>query len=214
MSRLAPLALGLSLGMSALVALSLPALARGGHGGGGGGHGGGGGRGGGISMGGGGGGFGVGRFGGGGGGFGGAGFTGARMGMVSMRPGFTGRPGFAPRVGFAGARFAPGFSPRARFIGRPGYLGRPFRPVRWDRWGQRRWWGPGIGVGLATGGFWGWDDYYANPYVNVGYDVGIGGIGGFCATPVRTCQLIDVAPIGTGCSCQVSGGRARGVVSP
>ena len=164
-----------------------------------------------MSMGGGGG-FGVGRFGG-GGGFG-AGFGAPRMGMVSMRPGFAGRPAFAPRVGFAGARFAPGFSPRAGFIGRRGFVGRPFQRARWGRWDHRRWWGPGIGVGLATGTFWGWDDYYANPYINVGYDVGIGGLGGFCATPVRTCQLIDVAPIGTGCSCQVGGGRARGVVSP
>ena len=173
-----------------------------------------------MSMGGGGG-FGVGRFGG-GGGFGGAGFGGARMGMVSMRPGFAGRPGFvgrtgfAPRVGFAGARFAPGFSPRGRFIGRPGYAGRPFQRARW---GHRGWWRPGIGVGigLASAPYWGWDDYYASPFFNVGFDAGydgFGGIGGYCATPVRTCQLINAAPIGTGCSCQVSGGRARGVVSP
>ena len=211
MSRLAPLALGLSIGMSALVALSLPALARGGGpGGGGGGHGGGG-RGGGMSMmGGGGGGFGVGRFGGGGGRFAGGFVGGPRVGLAAMGM----RPGFAGRPVFAGARF----SPRPGFIGRPGYWGRPINRVRW---GNRGWWRPGLGVGLGVGlasaPYWGWDDYYASPLINVGFEggyAGFGGIGGFCATPVRTCQLIDVAPIGTGCSCQVSGGRARGVVSP
>ena len=156
-------------------------------------------------MGGGGGGFGPGRFGG-GGGFAGGFVGGPRVGLAAM----TVRPGFAGRPIIAGGRF----SPRPGVIGRPGAWGRPYNRVRWNGWDRRRWWGPGIGVGLATGAFWGWDDYYANPYINVGYDVGIGGLGGFCATPVRTCQLIDVAPIGTGCSCQVGGGRARGVVSP
>jgi hypothetical protein len=156
-------------------------------------------------MGGGGGGFGPGRFGA-GGGYAGGFVGGPRVGLAAM----TVRPGFAGRPIIAGGRF----SPRPGVIGRPGAWGRPYNRVRWNGWDRRRWWGPGIGVGLATGAFWGWDDYYANPYINVGYDVGIGGLGGFCATPVRTCQLIDVAPIGTGCSCQVGGGRARGVVSP
>ena len=166
-----------------------------------------------MSMGGGGGGgfggrggFGVGRFGGGGGGFAGGFVGGPRVGLAGMGM----RPGFAGRPIVAGGRF----SPRPGVIGRPVNWARPYHHARWDRWGHRRWWGPAIGVGLATGGYWGWDDYYANPYINVGYDVGVGGLGGLCATPVRTCQLIDVAPIGTGCSCQVSGGRARGVVSP
>jgi hypothetical protein len=159
-----------------------------------------------MSMGGGGGGFGVGRFGG-GGGF----AAGPRVGMAGM----------GVRTGFTGARFAPGFSPRAGFIGRTGFAGRPVAFNRFNRvrWGQRGWWRPGIGVGigLASAPYWGWNDYYDAPLINVGFDggyAGFGGIGGFCATPVRTCQLIDVAPIGTGCSCQVSGGRARGVVSP
>ncbi len=158
-----------------------------------------------MGMGGGGGGFGVGRFG--GGGFGG-GFVGApRVGLAGMGM----RQGFAGRPIYAGGRFTP----RAGFIGRPGNWGRPYNRVRW---GNRGWWRPGLGVGigLAAAPYWGWDDYYADPFISVGYDagIGIGGIGGFCATPVRTCQLIDVAPIGTGCSCAVSGGRARGVVSP
>ena len=40
------------------------------------------------------------------------------------------------------------------------------------------------------------------------------GIGGYCSTPVRTCQLINVAEVGSGCSCSVAGGRARGAVVP
>ncbi len=189
MSRLAPIALGISMGCSALIALSLPALAqRGGHGGG---HGGGG-----FSRGGGS--FGVGRFGGGGGGFAPA-FSASRVGMVGMRPGFTPRPGF---------------------IGRPGFAGRPVAFNRFNRtgWRNRGWWGPGVGLGLGLGlasaPYWGWDDYYSSPYIGVGFDAGIGGIGGFCSTPVLTCQLYDLAPVGTGCSCRTPVGRARGVVSP
>ena len=211
MSRLAPLALGFSIGCSVLMAMSLPALAQrgghgGGHGGGGGGfsHGGGGGFGGGGS-------FGVGRFGGGGGFAPSVGLGASRAAMVGMRPGFVGRPGLAPRVGF---------TPRPGFIGRPGFAGRPLAFNRYNRfnrvgWRHRRWWPTyGVGIGLASGPYWGWDDYYSSPYIGVGYDVGYGGIGGFCATPVVTCQLLDVAPIGTGCSCRTSVGRARGVVSP
>ena len=36
--------------------------------------------------------------------------------------------------------------------------------------------------------------------------------GGYCATSVRTCALTSAAPVGTGCSCRTSGGRARGSV--
>jgi hypothetical protein len=39
------------------------------------------------------------------------------------------------------------------------------------------------------------------------------GNGNFCETPVRTCQLRTRAPVGIGCSCRVSGGRARGIVA-
>ena len=40
------------------------------------------------------------------------------------------------------------------------------------------------------------------------------GVGDFCSTPVRTCQLIHASYVGAGCSCQVPGGRARGSVTP
>jgi hypothetical protein len=40
-------------------------------------------------------------------------------------------------------------------------------------------------------------------------------LGGYCATTVRTCALVNPATVGTGCSCRTSGGRARGsVVGP
>jgi len=38
------------------------------------------------------------------------------------------------------------------------------------------------------------------------------GSGNYCATPVRTCLLYERGWLGTGCSCKVYGGRARGFV--
>ncbi|PTM43533.1 hypothetical protein [Bosea sp. 124] len=108
-----------------------------------------------------------------------------------------------------------------------GGWGRPY--VR-SGWGWRRGWGhPGYYRGWDSG--WGWgaaglvagaaigaaavSPYYADPYVyryRVYAAPVSGAIGGYCATPVRTCQLIDLAVIGGGCSCRVAGGRARGTV--
>ena len=36
--------------------------------------------------------------------------------------------------------------------------------------------------------------------------------GNYCATPVRTCLLYEPGWLGTGCSCRVYGGHARGLV--
>jgi hypothetical protein len=41
---------------------------------------------------------------------------------------------------------------------------------------------------------------------------GVAGSGNYCATPVRTCLLYEPGWLGTGCSCRVYGGRARGFV--
>jgi hypothetical protein len=41
---------------------------------------------------------------------------------------------------------------------------------------------------------------------------GVAGSGNYCATPVRTCLLYEPGWLGTGCSCWVYGGRARGFV--
>lgn len=53
--------------------------------------------------------------------------------------------------------------------------------------------------------------YYAEPYYAAPVS---SGIGNYCQTPVRTCQLINPADLGAGCSCRVAGGRARGSVIP
>jgi len=38
-------------------------------------------------------------------------------------------------------------------------------------------------------------------------------MGNYCATPVKTCQLIQHSWVGNGCSCRVPGGRSRGSVT-
>lgn len=131
------------------------------------------------------------------------------------------RPGFR-RVGVR--RVAPGRVVRAR--GWPVYRQSRFIPAnrwyygrRWvgpryypsRYWGWRRWddgWGWGA-AGLAVGtvisaAAASTYPVYAQPVAS--------STGGYCATPVRTCALIDRAPVGIGCSCRVPGGRARGTV--
>lgn len=41
---------------------------------------------------------------------------------------------------------------------------------------------------------------------------GVAGPGNYCATPARTCLLREPGWLGTGCSCRVYGGYARGFV--
>ena len=41
---------------------------------------------------------------------------------------------------------------------------------------------------------------------------GVAGPGNYCATSVKTCLLREPGWLGTGCSCRVSGGHARGFV--
>ena len=41
---------------------------------------------------------------------------------------------------------------------------------------------------------------------------GVAGSGSYCATPVKTCLLYESGWLGTGCSCRVPGGHARGFV--
>jgi hypothetical protein len=69
-------------------------------------------------------------------------------------------------------------------------------------------------AGLATGAvIWAAATY---PYYNYPYSTYQTPVasadGGYCATSVRTCALTNPAPVGTGCSCRTSGGRARGSV--
>jgi hypothetical protein len=53
----------------------------------------------------------------------------------------------------------------------------------------------------------------AAPPPATGRSVATGPLGNYCATPVITCELRHAAYAGAGCSCRVSGGRARGVVT-
>jgi hypothetical protein len=57
------------------------------------------------------------------------------------------------------------------------------------------------GYGYYASGNYGY--YGAAPVATEGY---------YCATPVKTCLLKEPGWLGTGCSCAVSCGRARGIV--
>jgi hypothetical protein len=150
----------------------------------------------------------------GGGGFRQGGFGGVRPAVVP-RGGFT--PGrtrgqFGPDYWRPPAGWRPGWGANRSF--RPGWV----RPAYWRRgWGWSAGWGPGWGWGSS----WGWGAAGLATGVALGaaaatpapvFAAPVGGIGNFCATPARTCQLVSPAQIGIGCSCRVPGGRARGTV--
>ncbi|GEO13747.1 hypothetical protein [Microvirga aerophila] len=192
-----------------------------------GGRGGGGARIGGGGFGGGGGGFRGGGYGGGfrGGGYGGGsrmyiprgGMGGSRIGMGgSVRGGAV-----AARPGRGDFRQAAINNP-GRFVNRGEWRGRyPYYGGRYPNYG--RYYGRypyygnyygGWGAGLATGAVIGAAatyPYYNYPYATYQTPVASAD-GGYCVTAVRTCTLTSSAPIGTGCSCRVQGGRARGTV--
>jgi hypothetical protein len=120
--------------------------------------------------------------------------------------------------------------------GRPAWRGQRVYSRRWgrpvyypQRWARpvyyRRGWGWGRPVYYRRSDPWAWGA------VGLATGVAIGAaaaqpapifaspiqssIGGYCATPLRTCALISPAPVGTGCSCRIPGGRARGgVIGP
>ena len=75
----------------------------------------------------------------------------------------------------------------------------------------------GYGYGYGNPGYasgYGYPGYgYAAAPLVTGRSVAIGGMGGYCSTPVRTCELYQASYIGNGCSCRVVGGHARGVVT-
>jgi hypothetical protein len=173
----------------------------------------------------------------GGGGFGGGGSRmyiprggvgGARVGMSNR--GYRGaaiaaRPGRV--AGTGGFRQAAINNPGGRFDNRIGngrydgrYYGRygryPYYGGRYPNYGGYYGGYPyyGVGAGLVTGGIIGAAatyPYYNDPYP--AYQTPVSStVGGYCATSVRTCALTSAAPVGTGCSCRTSGGRARGTV--
>jgi hypothetical protein len=164
-----------------------------------------------------------------GGGFGGSsrmyvprgGMGGARVGMgaggyrgaaVAARPGRV--------AGTGGVRQAainnPGGRYDNRIYNRPGYGGRyPYYGGRYPYYGSRYpyyggWGAAGLATGAAIGAAATYP-YYNYPYATYQTPVASAD-GGYCATSVRTCALASPAPVGTGCSCRTSGGRARGTV--
>jgi hypothetical protein len=113
-----------------------------------------------------------------------------------------------------------GVRPRGSWDGRYPYYrgrypsyGRYYRRYPYYGGYYRRYPYYGWGWGLATGALIGAAatyPYYDYPYYD--YQTPVASAGGYCVTPVRTCALISPAPIGTGCSCSIRGGRARGTV--
>jgi hypothetical protein len=92
-------------------------------------------------------------------------------------------------------------------------------------WGYRQWGYDGMALGAPTSyppsyGYYG--SAYPSGYgyygsANVGYygaasPTPVAVEGYYCATPVKTCLLSEPGWLGTGCSCKVSCGRARGIV--
>lgn len=96
-------------------------------------------------------------------------------------------------------------------------------------WGSGWGWGYGWPSSSYYSYSWPYDSYYGaygtyqpRPYyaytqtapLVTGRSVATGSIGMHCATSVKTCLLRNASYIGGGCSCKVSGGRARGTVTP
>lgn len=160
-----------------------------------------------------------------GGGMRGGGFS--QGGPVRLGAGYGGgvRPGFGGRYYQGGpVRLGSGY----RGAVRPGLGGYGYRRgyYGYGRRGAIPFYGAAAGLGLgALAGGYGYGYGYDYPYAYGGYPYAApypvrrayvaGPIGGYCATSVKTCQLINPSVIGGGCSCRVAGGRARGeVVGP
>ena len=169
---------------------------------------------------------------------GGRGGGGARVGGGGARVGGGGYQGggrmYVPRGGVGGAQVGMGNRGYrgAAIAARPG--GVAGAGARFDnRYGNRGDWRYGygatggrypyyggrypyygVGAGLATGAVIGAAatyPYYNYPYSTYQTPVS-SSVGGYCVTAVLTCALTNSAPVGTGCSCRTSGGRARGTV--
>jgi hypothetical protein len=130
--------------------------------------------------------------------------TGFRPGIAGYHPAVSaGRYGVRTS-GYYGGRY-PSYG---RYYGRRypsygGYYGRyPYYRNNYGGWG----WGT---AGLVTGAAIGAAAASAYPPYTTPSS---SSIGGYCATPVRTCALTSPAPVGSGCSCRTTGGRARGTV--
>ncbi len=114
----------------------------------------------------------------------------------------------------------------------PGYAGlglgwaatSPYWGSGWNwgyGWPNSSYYGPGYAYGYRASptyyGAYQAQPYYAYPQaapVVTGRSVMAGNIGMHCATSVKTCLLRNASYVGVGCSCKVTGGRARGAVAP
>jgi len=144
-----------------------------------------------------------------GGGFRGGGFYGRGVGMrpYGLRPAFPGyRPGWGGgwRGGWRGAGYYP----------RPAWGG--YYPYRRYWGGYYPYWGAAAGLATAAAigaaaAYPAYDYYPAYPAYPA-YEVVPAANGGQCSTAVKICTLYAPAPLGTGCSCRVPGGHARGAV--
>jgi hypothetical protein len=76
-----------------------------------------------------------------------------------------------------------------------------WRSNRHHHWGYYRGWR----YGYSAPAFYG----YSAPVVSGGT---VASDGNFCATSVKTCLLYEPGWLGTGCSCRIPGGYARGTV--
>jgi hypothetical protein len=102
-------------------------------------------------------------------------------------------------LGLAGLDYGGGYPYYGYGYGYPGY-----------GYGYDNGYGSGYGY-PATGA----SGYYSSaaPLVT-GRSVATGQMGRMCSTPVKACELYQASWVGNGCSCRVSGGRARGSVTP
>ena len=95
---------------------------------------------------------------------------------------------------------------------------RPYHHRHWGRWhygwhrGWHRHWGyyPRWGFAPVVYGYSAPVAYgYSAPVVT---GVTVAADGNYCATPMKTCLLYEPGWLGTGCSCKVPDGYARGTV--
>lgn len=140
-------------------------------------------------------------------------------GFGGYRAGLSGG-GYGYRGGYRGGGwgYRPGGWYGGGYYGRPGYWRRGYYGGGWG-------WGAGaLAAGAILGTAAAYPYYYGAPYYDEPayyyyrrpyYAAPVSsGVGGYCQTPVRTCQLINPSDLGAGCSCRVAGGRARGTVIP
>ncbi len=104
------------------------------------------------------------------------------------------------------------------------------RPFWWQDLGPSPYWG---GTSFDSGAGWPYNTWYgpattytyrvgpATPYdaappapVVSGRSSADGSNGMHCSTPVKTCLLRQASSLGAGCFCKVTGGPARGSVTP